>query len=109
MAASQYKMAEEEGFEPSRQDLAHQHAFQACALNRSATPPQRTPQHGGEGGIRTHETGLNRLPDFESGSFDQLRHLSVSFYDIRDAFEKTASIALGLHQPIPQIRSQSGD
>ncbi len=33
------KMAEEEGFEPSRQVLAHQHAFQACALNRSATPP----------------------------------------------------------------------
>ncbi len=32
---------------------------------------------GGEGGIRTHETGLNRLPDFESGSFDQLRHLST--------------------------------
>lgn len=33
-------MAEEEGFEPSRQDLARQHAFQACALNHSATPPE---------------------------------------------------------------------
>lgn len=68
-------MAEEEGFEPSRQVWARQHAFQACALNHSATPPYEI--HGGEGGIRTHETGISRLPDFESGSFDQLRHLSA--------------------------------
>ncbi len=71
------KMAEEEGFEPSRQVLAHQHAFQACALNHSATPPKFC---GGEGGIRTHETEFNRLPDFESGSFGQLRHLSTFCY-----------------------------
>ena len=32
-------MAEETGFEPAR--ACAQHAFQACALNRSATPPHR--------------------------------------------------------------------
>ena len=93
------KMAEEEGFEPSRQDLAHQHAFQACALNRSATPPSIS--NGGEGGIRTHETGLSRLPDFESGSFDQLRHLSMlkPIQLINVDPEKTASIAPMLCRP----------
>ena len=75
-------LAEEEGFEPSKQVLAHQHAFQACALNHSATPPMPHAIHfdGGEGGIRTHETEFNRLPDFESGSFGQLRHLSTFCY-----------------------------
>ena len=57
--ASRAKMAEGEGFEPSRQVLAHQHAFQACALNRSATPPSSSGNNGGEGGIRTHETGFD--------------------------------------------------
>ena len=31
----------------------------------------------GEGGIRTHETILHRLRDFQSRSFGQLGHLSV--------------------------------
>ena len=37
-------------------------------------------QSGGESGIRTHETGVSRLHDFESCAFDQLGHLSISEY-----------------------------
>ena len=33
------KMVEEEGFEPSNR-YSRLHAFQACALNRSAIPPK---------------------------------------------------------------------
>ena len=85
---------------------AHQHAFQACALNRSATPPRLT-LYGGEGGIRTHETGLYRLPDFESGSFDQLRHLSVLLFNFLSPLAKKTGqqlLTLLLHNVLDDIK-----
>jgi hypothetical protein len=68
------------------------HAFQACALNHSATHPDitstriqpLTPAHqhpntsknrrqrrrsGGQGEIRTHDTGFTGMPVFETGAF----------------------------------------
>ncbi len=44
---------------------------------------------GGEGGIRTLDT-LSRMPDFESGTFNQLCHLSGSAdYSLRTCLSKT--------------------
>ncbi len=39
----------------------------------------------GEGGIRTHETAINRLRDFQSRSFGQLGHLSAKEFTKRMA------------------------
>jgi cephalosporin-C deacetylase len=70
---------EREGFEPSEPHGSHD--FQSCAFDHSAISPT-PPAHRhikffyrGEGGIRTL-VGRKPKPDFESGAFDQLDHLS---------------------------------
>ena len=57
---------------------------QLCHLSAAAWGGRRRCRHrtldlgsGGEGGIRTHETGYPRLRDFQSRSLGQLGHLSA--------------------------------
>ena len=58
----------------TRETLASPHAFQACALNHSATPPWDTRRSAwtdnGWGEIRTHDTGFTGMPVFETGAFN---------------------------------------
>ncbi len=61
----------------TRETLSGPHAFQACALNRSATHPRLGAQapretagrSNGQGEIRTHDTGVTGMPVFETGAF----------------------------------------
>ena len=94
-------MAERTGFEPAVDCSTH--AFQACPLSHSGTSPRIRPPgksgvvcyqlaahwqlahmlhesqeklaHGGEGGIRTPDTG-NRYTGFRDRRFQPLSHLS---------------------------------
>ena len=77
-------MAERGGFEPPM-PLARHNGFRDRRF-QPAQPPLRkraeredadTRSSGGEGGIRTHETGYPRLRDFQSRSLSQLGHLSA--------------------------------
>lgn len=64
-------------------------------LTSVATAPLT--RKSGEGGIRTHETALHRLRDFQSRSLGQLGHLSVQ------EFIKTGSVYVPSAKPLPNF------
>jgi hypothetical protein len=87
-----YRQAQVHGRSEIRthESLSAPHAFQACALNHSATRPSSTQKRGepgsrcrcpvpplslllsssGRGEIRTHDTGFTGMPVFETGAFN---------------------------------------